>query len=93
MVGGGGDRGGRCLHSNRCLRVKAVYSIRRRGSDCGGGGGGRGGGTMAHSLWEMSQKYILPANPRRYFLISSQNKCVLGNLSLLRRGFILLLTP
>ena len=56
MVGGGGDCGGRCLHSNRCLRVKATYSIRRRDSDCGGGSGGSGGGTMAHSLWEMSRK-------------------------------------
>ena len=57
-AGGGGDRGGRCLHSNRSLRVKVAYSIRRRCSDCGGGsgGGGSGGGTMAHSLWEMSQK-------------------------------------
>ena len=56
MVGGGGDHGGRCLHSNRCLGAKAAYSIRRRGSDCGGGGGGSGSGTMARSLWEMSQK-------------------------------------
>ena len=91
MVGGGGDHGGRCLHSNRCLRTKAAYSIRRRGSDCGGGGGS-GSGTMAHSLWGNESKNVLSANPRRYFLISSQNKCVLGNLWLLRRGFILLLT-
>ena len=60
MVGGGGNRGGSCLHSNRCLRVKGTYSIRRRDSDCSGGSGGSGGGTMAHSLWKMSQKTSSP---------------------------------
>ena len=55
---GGSDRdggGGRCIHSNPCPRVKAAYSIRRKGSGCGSGGGS-GGGTLAHSLWEMRQR-------------------------------------
>ena len=34
---GGGGRGGRCVHPNRCHRVKAAYSICRKGDDCGGG--------------------------------------------------------
>ena len=45
-VSGGGEsgreRGDRCAHHNHCLRVKAAYSIRRRGSDYGGGAGGGG---------------------------------------------------
>ena len=39
---GGGELGGRCVHRNRCLRVKAAYSICHKGSDYGGGGGGGG---------------------------------------------------
>ena len=36
-LSGGGEHGGRCVYRNRCLYVKAAYSIRRKGSDysCG----------------------------------------------------------
>ena len=58
----------------------------------------RGNGLRRELFWGCKMlvdesKNVLSANPRLYFLISSQNKCVLGNLSLLRRSFILLLTP
>ena len=43
MVVVGGEPGSRCIHRNRCLRVKAAWSIRRKGSDYGGGGVGGGG--------------------------------------------------